>query len=635
MADPAIQGPYSTALGGVDNGTTPPPMSPDPQQAAYEQQVVARKDEIRRVFAPLIRSLRDRRRATIDTQWLLGLDCYKAQHRHPGFHGEWFNHYLPMARVKLDRFVKKVKKQLCPSPDCIEVYPANEGDPSLGQQAEAIKNYLTWRLWRSRFRSLIKQMALSLVLFQRAIIKTYLDQRDVPGQIWPSLMVVDPFSFYVWPETATNIDQCQVLVEHTMMPYETYDLHVQNGGCDPIDVKALTKPEWPQYLIERLSRAGLTPPSDVFTGANADTDREPIALVAMTELWVRRGDAWEQSWLVWNLPGAPVVVRLMAQPVAPYRMAVDRQIPGEHYMPSMMSDQEPLNVLFNDQVNMGLESQAISAFAPVVIDSTAVTRADSLVFGPRRKWLMDNVEGVKALEFPNTSGVSLQGAQMTMGLMDAFTGASPLAEGTPTRGMPRAGFAVSSLISLAMTDVTDMAELIEDEILTPALSDLYRLTVGVPGIPGVPYWQMVSLPGSEGVTAWRGSVGQLLAAASFRWVGTLQAQDMQVRAQRMLTFGNILPKIGPLMQQQGVGINWPLFGRRLWRDSMGERGADSIFIQLPPPMPGTVPPGGPPSPGTGGAPAPAPASNEQAQAQMSRGMAESQNGQMMAGTGMG
>lgn len=641
MPDPPILGPYPTALANGGMPPTPPEQGGDP--------LADRKREITRVYAPLIRSLRDRRRATIDVQWALNLDCWKAVHRHPGFRGEWFNHYIPAARQKIENFIKKATRQLWPSPDNIEVYPAAEGDPGAGAQAEAIKNYLTWRLWRCRFRSQTAQLLRCLALYQRAIVKSSLDMRDVPGQIWPSVRTVDPWAFYVWPETATNIDQAMVLVEHTMMPYEEYDLFAQIGGCDPINVAVLTKPDWPIDMIERLSRAGLTPPSDVATGAYPDRDMEPIALVALTELWVRRGAIWEQSWLVWNLPGSPVVVRLREQPVAPYRMAVDRQLPGEHYTVPLMSDMEPLNVLFNDQINMGLESQATAAFAPTLIDPERVTRADSFVFRPRAKWLGEQ-GAVTPLAFPDTSSTSLSGAQMSMGLMDSFSGASALSNGTPTRGMPRAGFAVSTLISLSMSDITSMAELVEDEILTPLLGDLHRLTVGYPGFPGVPYAQMVSIPGAEGVTAWRGTVYQLLGAVSFRWVGTLQSQDQQVRAQRMLTLMGQFAKLYPAMKEQGVEINFELLAKRLWRDALGERGADSIiqrtalwaqfqqFLQ----MNGLGPDGQPLQPAQPGAPtpgggqqAPAPATPEQGQRQDARGMVENGVGPMMNGLGVG
>jgi len=662
MADPPILGPYNTALRGPTQSSTGPGRPPtnavpDPLRAA----------EIESTMPPLIRSLRDRRRPIEEREWLPNLDCWKARHRRQGYRSELFNHYIPVGRQKIEKFKKKVVKQLWPAPDAFEVYPANDADPNLGFQAEAIKNYLQWRLLRCRYRSLQGQMVLSLVLYQRAVAKTYLDQRDVPGQIWPSVQAVDPFAFYVWPETATNIDAAHVLVEHSMVPFEAYAIQAQINACDPIDPRTLTKPEWPQYLIERLSRAGLTPPSDATAGANGETERDPVDLVAMTELWIRRsfrnpatGGAmagWEQSWLVWNVPGAPLVVRLTAQPVAPYRMAVDRQLPGEHYTPPMASDMEALNVLFNDQTNMTLDATATAMFPPAVVNVNAIARVDSLVFGPRKKWLMDDINGVSWGQIPNTAAVGYQGMQSTLMMMDAFSGSSPLAEGTPTRGMPRAGFAVSNLIGLSLTDVTSMAELIEDEINTPILSDLYRLTVS----GAIPLGQLVSIPGAEGVTAWRGTVQQLLGAASFRWTGTLQAQDMQVRAQRMLTLLGQIAKIYPAMLQQGWQIDFGTLFKRLWRDGLGERGADTLVTRspiyqqfqqfmvangidpntgqpmAPPPgqaplRPGTPPPG---PGGGGGAQAPAPASAEQAERQMGRQMTESAVGQMANGLGVG
>jgi hypothetical protein len=625
------------------------PMGPTPDQLIAqqiaEQLERERREKVARTYGPMIRSLRDRRRP-VEDEWMRNLDCWKAKHRRQGYRSDHYNYYLPVGRQKVENFVKKGKQQLWPAPDAIEVYPADDRRPDLGEQAEAIKNYLTWRLWRCRFRSQTEQILRSVCLYQRGIVKTFLDTQDVPGQVWPSSYVVDPFAFYVWPETATNIDRAQVLVEHTMMPFEEYAHWAQMGACDPIDPADLTKPEWPSNLIERLSRGGLSTPSDVSTGASQNREPEPIALVAMTELWVRKGVAWEQAWLVWNVTGAPKVVRREPQAVCPYRMAVDRQLPGEHYTSGLMSDLAPMNEMLNDQANMTLEGIATASMPIAMINTDSVTKTDSYVFGPRRKWLFNGPvnEAVKFADIPNTGAVGFQGMSMTMGLMGEFSGTSPLANGQPTRGMPRAGFAVSNLIALSMSDVRNAAELIEDEILTPLLGDLYRMTVGLPA------QQLVAIPGAEAISAWRGTVQQLIGAVSFRWVGSLQAQDMQVRAQRMLTLIGQLPKLFDVMTAQGFTINFPLLSKRLWRDALGERGADTIIIPMqrlqeqlmamgfvPPPLNAGVPAGGPASSqgGVGGTNAPAPASAEQAERQQSRGMTETAVGAMSNGLGMG
>lgn len=667
-SDPSIQGPYMSAL------STQAPLVAPSQSELFDPQAQY-KTELSRQYAPFIKSVQTNRR-TIENLWLQGLDAWKAKHRRQGFHGEWFNHYIPAARKAIEKSVIRSRQMLFTSPDSFEVYPADDRRLDLGIQAEGWKNYLLWRMTRIDARGMVDQLIRCLLLYQRCVAKSALDFEDIPGQVWPSARVVDPFTFYVWPETATSTAQCQVVFENTMMPFSRYSWLAKQGGCDVIAPGDLTAPEWPYYYTERLSASGLPTPTD--TGASTAPKPEiplpdPQKLVSMTELWRRDGPAWTQIWVVWNVTGGPKVTRVKENAFFPYHMAIGRALPGEHYTSSMMSDLEPLNVLLNDQINMTLEGQATAILPIAVVNPDLVARAETLVFKPRAKWLADPA-GVEFKTAVNTAPAGYQGVQATFGLIDSFAGSSPLAEGQPARGMPRAGFAVSSLIGLATSDIRNVAELIEDKILTPMLQAFYKLTCQSQIILS----QAAQIPGAEALKATQINPGALAGAYSFKWIGTLQANDQQVRGQRLLTLLNIAGKLYPAMSQQGWELDFGTLFKRIWRDGIGERGADTIVYkkapQPPPPPPPPPPPkvsvslsgdvdpmtahvlaiqgqqpqrppatqlqgqaqgAAAPRPGGGGAVAPAPATPEQSERQMSRGMAESNVGQMMAGTGVG
>jgi hypothetical protein len=238
---------------------------------------------------------------------------------------------------------------------------------------------------------------------------------------------------------------------------------------------------------------------------------------------------------------------------------------------------------------MTLEGQATSILPPAIIDPDAVARHDSIVFRPRAKWLM-RPDGVKWMDTPNTMGTGMQAMSMTQGMVATFSGSNPLAEGQPQRGMPRAGFAVSSMIGLSMGDIRDVAEVLEDHILTPLLQAMARLTMQ----GGLPDQQMAEIPGAEALVGAKYSMQQLVGGYSFEWVGSLQFQDQNVRAQRMLTALGALAKIHPAMEKAGYTLDFPVIGRRLWRHGIGERGADTIIVPAPPPPPPPVPHSEPP-----------------------------------------
>jgi hypothetical protein len=174
----------------------------------------------------------------------------------------------------------------------------------------------------------------------------------------------------------------------------------------------------------------------------------------------------------------------------------------------------------------------------------------------------------------------MQGVQATMGLMDTFGGSSPLAEGQPIRNLPRAGFAVSSLLSMALSDIRDVARSIEEDILTPFLSDVYALTIRF-----VPQSQIIKIPRTANFPAFAGNVSDLEGNYTFNWVGSLQTQDFQDRANRLMTLFGAMTKAGPVIMQdlraRGKQVNWTAILKRLWRDGVGERGSDSIIEDIP------------------------------------------------------
>ncbi|KKK91109.1 hypothetical protein LCGC14_2716270, partial [marine sediment metagenome] len=431
--------------------------------------------------------------------------------------------FIPAARRVVERFVTRGTQMLLPSSEFFEVYPGDEMDDDAGKRAEATRAYLVY-LFRKKMRtySLVKQLLRCFLLYSRAIVKTgvRVERSGAEVMIWPTARSVDPFMFYTWPETCTNVEEAQIIVEDNMMPWETYAANMRRGVVDHIKREDLTKLEWPEHIVKRLSDQGINTPDDMVSSpaAQEETNAKPVqGFLALSEVWMRKETAWWFVWVLWNHEGGPRIVRvskrLMSRPS--YRMATNREIPGESYTSTMMDDIEPLQVLLNDQINMTLEAQAVAFSPPTVVDPDLVTRATSLVFKPRAIWYGDPA-GVKTLEVKDTTKAGFQGIQFTLGLMDTFSGSSPLAEGQPTRNLPRAGFAVSSLLSLSLADIKDAAILLEDDILTPLLGDLYQITVEM-----IPKQQVFKIPGTSNFNQGRKvTPADLAGDFEFVWVGS-------------------------------------------------------------------------------------------------------------------
>lgn len=544
--------------------------------------------ELATELEPLVRDLHVRR-LSIDERWLLFHSAYVGRNVRTQFNSEMFKHFIPAARRAVERFTIRGAQMVVPSADFFEVYPGDESttDSGADKEANSVRSWLRYLLVkRIKAYKLARTLFRMWCLYGRVITKTGVEVVSIPEQdgestqqVWPTVRAVDPFYFYHFPETVSEVERSQVLVEDFMLPWDSYASLLGKGIVTPLERRELAKPEWPQHQVRRLQEQALIEPSAI---EHTEKSEDLASFVAISEVWLKREGRWQRVWIAWNINDGARVVRYNPRPVPvpPYRMVIARDVPSEGYTTAMMDDLEPMQVLLNDQFNIALEGQATNFSPPTVVDPNRVYRHSSLVYRPRAKWLADP-EGIKFFEPRDISRYAFQGVQMTLGLMDSFSGSNPLAEGQPTRGLPRAGFAMTSLLNLSLADIKDAAQMIEDCILTPLLGDLYRLTVEYAD-PN----QIVRIPGTQDWPARKFKVSDLVGGWDFQWVGSLQAQDMQVKSQRMVAVLGMLGKVGPTLLQdlqvRGKRLNWEALLKRIWRDGLGERGLDRIVEDLNP-----------------------------------------------------
>lgn len=578
-------------------------MAANPAVAAQADTAVrpAKKDAYQQIaekLSPRIVDIRNRRRP-IDEEDLRTHAMHHAVRGRFFYNSDTFKHYIPMGRRAIERFVVRVVQSLIPNDQFFECYPGDEMSIPAGREAAANGAYMHWLLTRKiGIRKIANQLTRTLLMYRRAILKTAVEVTDatvnmgrIQGrlkEVWPTARVVDPFSFYVWPETSPNLRDAQLVFEDVLMPYSEFRQHVKDGQCDNIPQSELTRPDFPYHWNQRLAVTGFAEPQQVAGdsvpqyGEGKQTSSAPVLEtdVSLSECWFWSGDKLMTCWLVWNVQGAPRAVRFK-QAAYPsiesvYKMAVARPIPGETYSSTLANDIEPLQILLNDQFNQMEEARSVAGLPPIALDPNLISRTDSIVYGSRKRWLVENPkEAILPIAIPDTSKTSLAASQNTMGLINTIGGASPLAEGQPTRGLPRAGMAVQNLISLGLADITDVATIIETEILTPMMHELHRLTLAF-----VPPSQVMQIPGTQGYQAQTITVESIAGNWSFNWVGAQQLQAMTSKAGQMLNFYANLSKIAPQLEQQGWGIKWGPLTKRVWRDALGERGVEDIVVPI-------------------------------------------------------
>jgi hypothetical protein len=141
--------------------------------------------------------------------------------------------------------------------------------------------------------------------------------------------------------------------------------------------------------------------------------------------------------------------------------------------------------------------------------------------------------------------------------------------------MPRAGFAVNNLINLSLSDVQDIAETTEQDILTPSLMDIHSQTLLY-----IPASQLIAIPGSSDYAALALQKADLQGRYLFEWIGSLDFQDRETKAERLMLFARLLLDAFPIIQQAGYKLDIPQLVQQIYINGIGVRGMPQIIRPL-------------------------------------------------------
>ena len=201
MANPAVEAQ-------ADSASTERKSGGSPKKKDAHQQIAEK-------LAPRIMDIRNRRRP-IDEEDLRTHAMHHAVRGRFFYNSDTFKHYIPMGRRAIERFVVRVVQSLIPNDQFFECYPGDETSIPAGREAAANGAFMHWLLTRKiGIRKVANQLTRSLLMYRRAVLKTSVEVTDgtvsmgrIKGrlkEVWPTARVVDPFSFYVWPETSPNL----------------------------------------------------------------------------------------------------------------------------------------------------------------------------------------------------------------------------------------------------------------------------------------------------------------------------------------------------------------------------------------------------------------------------------------------
>lgn len=488
---------------------------------------------------------------------------------------------LPVGRRALEKNITRSKKITMPSN--IQWFDTEAiGDLPDSQLSNTDK--FMWYVIRKRIkpRSNIGQLVRCMYLYGRCHLKTSITISN--GLMWPTQRVIDPFSFYFFPETATIPEEKELAFEDYLYSYEKYKALADKGFFEDVSQSQLSKAEWPYHLVERIGNQGITDPQ-----ADVGIIRERVEgvlnkmgsnLVSLSEIWLNRRDKLYQAYIMWNRIGGPRIVAFGQSdydyPL--FRSAIHRPLPNEGYTNSEADDIAELQDLSNDQLNQFLEAVNWEQGIVATNADDGGARKDTWKMSGRQRWDMsgDPRELLHFIAPPITSTNQLRAWQILMGLIDQHSGGT-LPAGQPGRNMPRAGFAMNNLLDLSLAEPQDIAQAVEDDVLTPSLSDIHYVSNKF-----MPEWQLIRIPGAKGIRHGTDILSRedIRGDYLFEWVGSQQFQDNNIRAQRIMIFLDMLQVIEPMLQRQGYTFNVVELTQTFWRSVLGERSLSNIVVPI-------------------------------------------------------
>ena len=539
------------------------------------------KQQLGGILAEQAIAIRQRRKL-VEERWLrsrrvwMGFDL---ERRFTSSDTSSSDYTLPAARRAAERSIVRGVKLLTPNVKWFEMQPMS--DDVSDEKLSNVDSYMHYILRKKiKTRSNISQLVRSMFICGVCHQKTSIMVRN--GLVWPSQRAVDPFAFYTFPETASTSDEAEVIFEDYLFSYERYLTFVAKGIVDAVPRSSLVKPDWPYHLTERMAYQGITDPTanvDIAINRVGDQlEKTTAGFVSITEMWLSREDRLYQVYILWNhYQGARCVGFIESQYDEPlYRSVIHRALPGELYTNSMMSDIDELDGMQNDSLNKFMDAVDYEQ-GFIGVNDDMVSRMDSIKAKGRSIWHFkdDPRLATNFVSPPNSSTNQLRAWQIQLGLINSMAGTGTIGEGQPGRNMPRSGNAVNNLVNLSMADIQDVAELIEQEVLTPGLGDIYKVSSTF-----IPDSQLVRIPGAKGRFGNILKASDLAGDYEFEWVGSLQFQDDAARAQRLMIFLNLMPQLAPMLQQQGYAFDIVELIQMIWRYGLGERGLRNIVVKI-------------------------------------------------------
>src|SRR3990172_568551 len=168
------------------------------------------------MLIPAMDGVRQRRKF-IENEWLLNYRTWQgwpSQEYVVNLPDNAIYYYVPHARKAIEKSVKRITKLLLPDSNRFQTLPF---DGKSHEHAEAVQDVLQLIIEKKiPTRRNISSIARCLQLYNLGVLHTsVIIQKD---EVWPYQRAVDPFNFYVFPDTAASQEEALLIFEDVIVP---------------------------------------------------------------------------------------------------------------------------------------------------------------------------------------------------------------------------------------------------------------------------------------------------------------------------------------------------------------------------------------------------------------------------------
>lgn len=267
------------------------------------------------------------------------------------------------------------------------------------------------------------------------------------------------------------------------------------------------------------------------------------------------------------------VIRIQQNPFwhqqAPFNfMRYITPMPGDFYGRGLPEASISLQNQLNDVLNQMMDSATLSLQPITIINPAFAPNADSFEVEPGAVWWADP-DAVKPFTFPDLTGVGIQNATLLRNMITQISDNSPQLP-DPIAGKSRSTGQAQLAINEWQTDLFNFIDQIATEALNPMAKQTHALLQQ--NLPDDAIYRIAGKYASD----WVNRVvtpADIVGNLDFKWIGSIQIDNLSVKTQQMLQLLKILPNIPP---DAGVRLNWQVYILRLLKDAFNMRDVESL-----------------------------------------------------------